>query len=175
MSPAGHPVLTIRRRPAVSEGRLCGRLEGSCALGRAGIRAIKREGDGATPLGTFTVLAAYYRADRGPRPATRLPLRAIDRRDGWCDAPMDRNYNRRVRLPYPASAESLWRDDGLYDLVIVLSHNQRPRVRGAGSAIFVHVAPPAGRPTAGCIGLATRLLRRLLRQVDKGDRITILP
>jgi L,D-peptidoglycan transpeptidase YkuD (ErfK/YbiS/YcfS/YnhG family) len=175
MSPPGRLALSIRRRPAASQGRLNGRLQGACALGRAGVQARKREGDGATPAGSFRVLAAFYRADRGPRPATRLPLQPTRRRDGWCDAPMDRNYNRRVRLPYPASAESLWREDGLYDLVVVLSHNQRPRVRGAGSAIFIHVAPPAGRPTAGCIGLAAPLLCRLLRQVAKGDHIAILP
>ena len=86
--------------------------------------------------------------------ARRLPARAIRPDDGWCDASADRNYNRPVRHPYSASAERLWRSDGLYDLVVVLAYNERPRVRGRGSAIFMHVARPGYAPTEGCIALA---------------------
>ena len=89
-----------------------GNLSFPCAIGRSGRRAGKREGDGATPLGSFALRRALYRPDRLPRPATHLTLRAIVPSDGWCDAPTDRNYNRRVDHPYPASAERLWRDDG---------------------------------------------------------------
>ena len=97
---------------------------------------------------------------------TALPVRAIRRRDGWCDAPADRNYNRPVRLPYPASAERLWREDALYDLVVVLDYNERPRVRGRGSAIFMHVAKPGYAPTEGCIALARPHLVRLLERLS---------
>ena len=89
-------------------------------------------------------------------------MRAIRPRDGWCDAPADRNYNRPVRHPYPASAERLWRADGLYDVVVVLGYNDRPRVRGRGSAIFMHVARPGYAPTEGCIALARPHLLRVL-------------
>ena len=100
-------------------------------------------------------------------------LRRITPVSGWCDAPGDRNYNRQVTLPYPASAETLWRDDGLYDLVLVLDHNHRPRVQGAGSAIFVHVARPGHRPTEGCIALTRADLVQLLAHLRGGDRIHI--
>lgn len=152
-----------------------GGLAYPCALGRSGRRAVKREGDGATPIGCWRLLQVLYRADRGPRPVTGLPVRQIGPSDGWCDAPGDRNYNRPVRHPYPASAEHLWRADGLYDIVVVLSHNGMPRVRGRGSAIFMHVARSGYAPTEGCIALRYDHLRRLLQRLAAGARIYILP
>jgi len=145
------------------------------ALGRAGIRALKREGDGGTPLGRFPVRQVLYRADRLPRPRTRLPLRAIRDRDGWCDDPADRNYNRPVKLPAERRAESLKRNDHLYDLVLVLGYNDRPRVKGKGSAIFVHLARPGFAPTDGCIALSRHDLTILLAELKPHSTIWILP
>jgi L,D-peptidoglycan transpeptidase YkuD (ErfK/YbiS/YcfS/YnhG family) len=146
-----------------------------CALGRSGRRTRKREGDGATPTGRWRLLYVLYRPDRIVRPATSVPVKPIRRSDGWCDAPADPNYNRPVRLPYAASAESLWRVDGLYDLVIVLSHNGVPRVRGGGSAIFIHLVRPGYRPTEGCIALSRPHLLVLLRRVGRTSAIRVLP
>lgn len=143
------------------------------ALGRSGITTRKREGDGATPLGIWRALEVFYRADRVARPVTGLPVRAIRRDDGWCDQPGERNYNRAVRLPYPASTETMWRDDGLYDLVIVLDHNTRPRVQGRGSAIFLHCARTGFAPTAGCIAFREADLRLLLRHMRRGARVVV--
>lgn len=161
--------------PASRRGRLrLGALEFPCALGRGGSRVRKHEGDGATPIGRWEVLDVLYREDRVVRPATRLPLRRIGRSDGWCDAPGDRNYNRPVRHPYPASAERMWREDGLYDVVVVLGHNQRPRLRGAGSAIFMHVARPGYTPTEGCIALERPHLLRVLAKLGPGSSVRVL-
>ena len=146
-----------------------------CALGRSGRRAGKREGDGATPVGSWLLLRALYRADRIRRPTTSLPVKPIGRDDGWCDAPADRNYNRPVYLPYAASAEALWRADRLYDIVVVLSHNTRPRVRGAGSAIFMHVAKAGYEPTEGCIALRRGHLLALLHNLRAGTVIRVMP
>lgn len=143
------------------------------ALGRSGRRACKREGDGATPSGTWRPVRVLYRPDRVARPRTPLPVAAIDRSDGWCDASGDRNYNRLVRLPYPASAESLWRNDHLYDLLVVLDYNQRPRVRGGGSAIFMHLARTGYRPTEGCIAFSDIDLRLLLARLTRATRIVV--
>jgi L,D-peptidoglycan transpeptidase YkuD (ErfK/YbiS/YcfS/YnhG family) len=143
------------------------------ALGRSGIRASKREGDGATPLGRFRVREVLYRADRGRRPRTRLPVRAIEAQDGWCEDPHDRNYNRPVRLPYTASTESMKREDHLYDLVVVLGYNDHPRVKGRGSAIFMHLARPGYRPTEGCVALARCDLERVLALLGPGDEIVV--
>lgn len=150
-----------------------GGLRLACAIGRGGIRARKREGDGATPAGSWRLVEVLYRADRRLRPRSGLGVRAIGRADGWCDAPADRNYNRMVRLPYPASAEQLWRQDHLYDILVVTDHNRRPRVKGLGSAIFLHVARAGYRPTEGCIALGERDLRRLLERARPGCRIVI--
>lgn len=150
-----------------------GWLRCPCALGRSGRRAMKREGDGATPVGSFRLVRVLWRAERGPRLATRLPVTSIQRHHGWCDAPSDRNYNRPVRHPYPASAEHLWREDRLYDLVVTLDHNQRPRIRGHGSAVFMHVAAPGMTPTAGCIALGECDLRRLLSNLRRGARLVV--
>lgn len=144
-----------------------------CGLGRGGIRATKREGDGATPRGCWPLRAVVYRADRALRPRTGLAVRRIARGDGWCDAPGDRNYNRAVRHPYPASAEHMWRADSLYDLVVVVGHNDRPRRRGLGSAIFIHLARAGYRPSEGCITLSPRDLRRLLAVVGPRTRVCI--
>ncbi len=146
-----------------------------CALGRTGRRTLKREGDGATPIGSFRPLCVFYRADRVARPGTRLPVHRLRRDDGWCDAPADANYNRHVRHPYAASAEEMWRTDHLYDLVVVIDHNQRPRVRGGGSAVFLHLARPDFAPTAGCVALARADMLRLLARLGRASRIRILP
>jgi L,D-peptidoglycan transpeptidase YkuD (ErfK/YbiS/YcfS/YnhG family) len=114
-----------------------------------------------------------YRRDRVQRPRTALPIRGIGRRDGWCDAATDRNYNRPVRHPYAAGAERLWRQDALYDVVVVLGYNERPRARGCGSAIFMHVARPGYAPTEGCIALARAHLLRLLECVGPQACIAI--
>ena len=132
-------------------------------LGRTGITRHKQEGDGATPAGRLPLRRVLYRADRiNPRPKTILPTEPIAPDDGWCDDPADPRYNTQVRLPYPASHEEMWRRDGLYDVVGVLGWNDRPVVRGLGSAIFLHVASPDGGATEGCIALALPDLRILL-------------
>ncbi|MGE5265755.1 MAG: L,D-transpeptidase family protein [Deltaproteobacteria bacterium] len=144
-----------------------------CALGRSGRRALKREGDGATPAGTFLLERVLYRPDRCWRPRTGLHVSTLSPADGWCDAAEDRNYNRPVRHPYPASAEVLWRSDGLYDVIVVLDCNRRPRIRGRGSAIFMHVARPGYQPTEGCIALRRADLLQLLAVLRRGARIHI--
>jgi L,D-peptidoglycan transpeptidase YkuD (ErfK/YbiS/YcfS/YnhG family) len=144
-----------------------------CALGRSGQRAIKREGDGATPMGQWTLRQVFYRSDRIPRPRTGLPIKQIRTSDGWCDAPADRNYNRAVRLPYSASIENLHRADGVYDLIVVLSHNERPRQRGRGSAIFIHIARPGYTPTEGCIALNRRDLQHVLATCRRHSHIIV--
>lgn len=139
----------------------------ACALGRGGTRPVKREGDGATPIAGMRIVYGWYRADRLVRPHSKLRLRAITPRDGWCDAPADPNYNRPVRLPFRASHETMMRDDRLYDVCLVLDWNLEPfgRMRHGGSAIFLHVAKPGFPPTEGCIAIAPAAMRWLLPRI----------
>ena len=167
--------LRVRARPGRrTQGWLiAGPLALPVALGRGGIKANKREGDGGTPRGTFTLRRLWWRADRVPRPRTGLPVRRIRPSDGWCEDPNDRRYNRPVDVPKNSTADRLWRTDALYDLIIEISHNTRPRVTGRGSAVFVHVARQKFAPTAGCIALQADTLRRLVERLGPHTRIEI--
>ncbi len=181
--------VAIEVRPAAGashRGRL--RLVGSsvsadgpwtaCTLGRNGIGVRKREGDGATPVGTFSVVCVLYRPDRIARPRCPVvPVRALDPNDGWCDDPERPFYNRPVRLPCAGSRERLWREDGLYDIVVVLDVNLAPAQRWAGSAIFWHVAAAdisaSTGATAGCVAMPRDALRHMLRRLPCGAALRV--
>lgn len=144
-----------------------------CSLGRAGARRDKHEGDGATPLGVFPLRRVFYRPDRQAVPKTALPVEPLSPDDAWCDEPRNAAYNTRVRLPFEGGAERLWRDDHLYDLLVVLGYNDDPVLPGAGSAIFIHVAAPDFSPTQGCIALERKVLARLVAKARPGDGMAI--
>lgn len=167
--PGGLATLTVRARPGVpTQGLMnigCG-VVFPCALGRGGISAAKREGDGATPLGPMRLLSGYVRDRRFAR-RSALALARIAPDLGWCEVPDDRNYNRPVRIPYRASHETMLRPDGLYDAVIVLDWNIMPRRRGRGSAIFFHLARPGFSPTAGCVAVTHAVMARLLPRLSR--------
>lgn len=160
--------------PQGSLGRLqAGSLVLRCALGRAGIRRAKQEGDHSTPAGHFLLLSGYFRADKTMRRAWPLPLRPLRPNDGWCDDPASAAYNRHVTLPCRAGHEKLWRKDNLYDLVIVLDYNIHPCRKGRGSAIFLHCARPDLAPTEGCVALRPDDLRRLLPRLARNAVLTV--
>ncbi len=146
-----------------------------CALGPAGVISAseKHEGDGASPAGVWPIREVLYRPDRGAPPLTALRVRALSPDDGWCDAADDAAYNRAVRLPYPASTETLWRDDHIYDIIVILGHNDEPVVPGMGSAIFLHVCQPGCPPTQGCVAIGRPDLEELLRAAKSGDAVEI--
>lgn len=133
------------------------------ALGRGGIRTDKREGDGATPEALLPLRRILYRPDRLAAPACSLPVQPLTPQDGWCDDPNHTEYNRPVRLPIAASAEELWRDDNVYDIIGVLGWNDHPIIPGQGSAIFLHIARPDYSPTEGCVALRLDDLLQVLR------------
>jgi L,D-peptidoglycan transpeptidase YkuD (ErfK/YbiS/YcfS/YnhG family) len=167
--------LAVRRKPAQpARGVLtAGRLSLPVALGRTGIKANKREGDGATPRGTFRLKRLWWRADKHPRPVTMLPVKHITAADGWCEDPSDRHYNQPVKMPPNSKADRLRRPDHLYDFIIELDHNTRPRVAGRGSAVFIHAARPGFAPTAGCVALDLNALRRLLAHLGPRTKIMV--
>ncbi len=168
------PIIVSAITQSATRGRLrFGNLDVVCALGRGGRRVRKREGDGATPIGVWRVIGAAFRADRGLRVASGLTLRSLRKSDGWCDDSGDRNYNRPVRLPYRGRTEAMCRDDALYDLVVVLDHNQCPRRRGDGSAVFIHVAHDGLTPTEGCVALRKANLQRVLAMLRPGTRVIV--
>jgi len=143
------------------------------ALGRTGIKAFKREGDGGTPAGRFRPVCLWWRADRLGRPRTLLPVRRIRHDDAWCEDPSDRRYNQAFRRSANEPGDRLRRNDALYDLIVEIDHNTRPRVAGRGSAVFLHVAREGFEPTAGCIALRRNELLHLLRFLSPKTRIII--
>jgi L,D-peptidoglycan transpeptidase YkuD (ErfK/YbiS/YcfS/YnhG family) len=170
-------LVTIRVRSRAGQRAkgwlIAGPVHYPVALGRSGIFADKREGDGATPRGRFRPVRVWWRADREPRPRALLPVRPIGASDGWCEDPADRRYNRPIRLPAGAPGDRLRRADRLYDLIVEIDHNTRPRRAHRGSAVFIHVARPGFAPTAGCVALRPRDLRQLVAKLGRKTRIII--
>ena len=168
--------IVVRRRPGrPSEGLLCwGGFVFPCALGHGGIRAIKREGDGATPLARMRLLYGWRRDEWKGGRSSGLRLKRIGKQDGWCDATEDRNYNRHVVLPYPASCERMKRADDLYDCCIVMDYNIGERRRGMGSAIFFHLARPGFLPTEGCVAVTPRVMARILPHLTRKTVLVVM-
>jgi len=150
-----------------------GQLIWPVALGRGGILANKREGDGGTPRGTFRRVRLWWRADRYPRPASRLPVRRITPADAWCEERADRRYNRAIQVPVGTVGDRLCRDDHLYDFIVEIDHNTRPRVAGRGSAVFLHLARPGLAPTAGCVAMSKEKFWQLLKKIGPRTQIDI--
>ena len=144
-----------------------------CSIGRGGISGDKREGDGATPIGTFALRQLFYRPDRVEPPTSGLPVRALTPGDGWCDDPAHRDYNQLVALPFEASHEVLWREDALYDLIVVIGHNDDPPRPGLGSAIFIHCATADFAPTQGCVALDRETLAGLVPRLAPGMALRV--
>jgi L,D-peptidoglycan transpeptidase YkuD (ErfK/YbiS/YcfS/YnhG family) len=167
--------IRVSTRPGrKSQGWLfAGPFTAPVALGRTGIKADKREGDSGTPRGRFRPLRLWWRADRLPRPRTLLAVRRIGPDDAWCEDPHDRHYNQPFRRSANEPGDRLRRSDGLYDMIIEIDHNTRPRVAGRGSAVFIHVARPGFAPTAGCVALRPRDLKMLLGRMNSKTRILI--
>ncbi|AQS42274.1 MAG: L,D-transpeptidase catalytic domain-containing protein [Candidatus Tokpelaia hoelldobleri] len=150
-----------------------GPLRLPCAIGRGGMSAHKREGDGATPIGSMQIISGFRKPFACPLPPCRVKLHRTRAADGWCDDPHASNYNRPVRLPCPANAETMRREDELYDIGFVLDWNIRPRSKNRGSAIFFHLAKPGYPPTQGCIALSRRDMERLLPHLAPRTRLVI--
>jgi L,D-peptidoglycan transpeptidase YkuD (ErfK/YbiS/YcfS/YnhG family) len=171
------PLVLIKIRPAAGDPRRGWLTAGGrtipVALGRDGIRANKREGDGGTPRGTFHPRQLWWRADRHPRPRTSLPIRAIGPEDAWCEDPSSRHYNQPVRLDSGHSGDRLKRDDHLYDFIVEIDHNSLPRIKGRGSAVFLHLARDNFGPTAGCVSMTKSAMLRLLARLGPDTKIVI--
>ena len=145
-----------------------------CALGESGVTASKREGDTSTPMGCFAIREVLYRPDREEAPDTTIPVAPLEPSSAWCVDPADEGYNQQVALPYEGASETLWRDDGIYDIVVVLGYNDRPIIPGCGSAIFLHVADDEYGATKGGISLSREDLLRLIKGWKADTRICIV-
>jgi L,D-peptidoglycan transpeptidase YkuD (ErfK/YbiS/YcfS/YnhG family) len=150
-----------------------GHMKFPCLLGKNGKTRQKREGDGKSPVGRWKLERLNYRPDKMIHPLCKVASEPLHQADGWCDAKDHRNYNHRVKLPFAASHEALWRKDEAYDLVVTTDHNQRPRKQGGGSAIFLHVIRAGATSTEGCIALSEKHLRIVLARCHRKAYLVI--
>lgn len=173
----------VLRAPQSNATRHVGRLliggrTFTCALGRSGITASKREGDGATPRAPLPIVAGRYRADRVQRPTRHGSFWSrIEKDAGWCDAPFTPAYNRPVALPHTASHEVMAREDHLYDRLIILDWNMGVKAQLRGSAIFFHQARVIEgqlQATEGCIALPAEVFAKLAPQLVQLRTIKVL-
>jgi len=175
--PKNRPLAAIRVRAAAGNPRrgwlIAGPLAIPVALGRGGILANKREGDGGTPKGQFRPRQLWWRGDRHSRPQTHLPVRAIAPDDAWCEDPRDRRYNQPIWRGPEQGGDKLMRADHLYDFIVEIDHNTRPRIPGRGSAVFLHLARDNFGPTAGCVSMTQSAMLQLLRRLGPRTKIII--
>jgi len=170
--------IIIRRKPGTNS--TAGLLQFAnrtieCRLGKGGIATRKREGDGATPTGSFKILFGYFRKERLAKPVTPLNLAPTAETDGWCDDVTSPNYNKPVTLPFSRSHETMIRQDRLYDICLVLDYNIHPVIRGGGSAIFFHLTGEKRNPTLGCVAIDPDDMRRLLPLLNHNTHVEIQP
>ena len=147
-----------------------------CAFGRSGIidQDQKKEGDGFTPRGIFPIRRVFYRPDRQSRPLCAIIPELITQDMGWCDDPKSPHYNQLIRLPFVDSHEKLWRDDHIYDIIVVLGYNDRPVIANAGSAIFFHLCHDDYRTTEGCVAINLTSMIRALWLMEADSQLEIL-
>ena len=145
----------------------------SCAIGHKGMTTNKREGDLCTPVGEFCFEKIYYRSDKIGLMNFLLPSSSILENDGWCDDPTSEFYNHHIKFPFNKSAERLYRNDDLYDLICVLNYNTNPIIPGKGSAIFLHVCESDFKHTQGCVALEKHVLLQISKMIDHTSRIII--
>jgi L,D-peptidoglycan transpeptidase YkuD (ErfK/YbiS/YcfS/YnhG family) len=152
-----------------------GHLVFPCLIGRNGRRHLKREGDGASPVGVFELTTGFYRRDRVTKPRIPMKTRPLRPSDGWCEVPGSGFYNRHVKLPFRDGHETMWRDDAAYDIVFATNHNARPRVQGQGSAIFFHLTRKEGKATAGCVAVSLKDMQKILTLCGPRVKLVIWP
>jgi len=148
-------------------------LKFRCALGKAGVKKKTMEGDNITPKGTFKIIKIYYRSDKIKKIETLIKKNKINRSMGWCDDPNSRFYNELINLPTKYSHEKLYRNDSLYDLIVVLSYNTNPIIKNKGSAIFMHIGKNSYKKTKGCIALKKEHLIKIISKIKKNTKIKI--
>ena len=143
----------------------------ACSVGRGGITATKREGDGGTPVGTHRIVGMLYRPDRMAPPADwAVPISPSDL---WSDDVRDPDYNLMVRAPHPFGHERLTRADPQYDLVLITDWNWPDATPGKGSAIFIHTWRRPRHPTAGCVGFARQDLLWIASRLQPQSRLIV--
>ena len=144
-------------------------------LGRSGLSANRREGDGTTPTGVFTIGPTMYGND--PNPGVRFRYRRLRCGDWWDEDPRSPTYNSFQHVPcgqkppFGGASEGMWEQPRPYPFLAVFEYNTRPVVPGKGSGMFLHAQ--TGGPTNGCVSIRKDQLRAVLRWLRPGAKPVI--
>jgi L,D-peptidoglycan transpeptidase YkuD (ErfK/YbiS/YcfS/YnhG family) len=144
-----------------------------CSIGKRGISIKKREGDKKTPKGEFKLKYILYRKDRIINIKTKLKKIVIKKKMLWCDDPNSSYYNKIINYPSKYRAEKLWRNENIYDIIIVIDYNLNPVIKNKGSAIFLHIAKKKYQPTKGCIAVSKKNIKLLISKINKKTKLKI--
>ena len=144
-----------------------------CSIGKSGIKSNKKEGDLATPKGTFDLGSLYYRKDRIKKINFNFKKKIIKKNMGWCDDIKSKKYNSLIFFPFKFSAEKLFRNDRIYDLFLTIKYNSNPIIKGKGSAIFLHLENKNFKPTKGCVAILKKDFLKILPHIKKRTKISI--
>ena len=145
-----------------------------CAIGKNGVTRSKKEGDGCTPIGTFSLRRLFIRKDRIKKITTSLSQITIVPNMAWEDNPKSKNYNKLIFLKKNNSREKLFRKDKLYDLILVIEYNTKKIIKGKGSAIFLHIAKKNYSGTQGCVALKKSDFLVILQFIKPNEKIKII-
>lgn len=144
-----------------------------CYVGSNGIGRKVREGDKITPIGTYIFLEVYYRPDKNKKFKTTLPIKKITKNSYWCVDPKSPFYNETRTKLRNNQFEKLYRDDCLYDILIVINFNIKPKKAYKGSAIFIHCIDNKTSFTEGCIALKKKDICKLLEIIGPTSKLII--
>ena len=144
-----------------------------CAIGKSGIISSKKEGDLATPKGTFELGTFYYRKDNNKPLKCKIKKKIIKEKMGWCNDSKSKKYNQEISFPFKYGAEKLYRKDKIYDLFINIKYNFSPVIKEKGSAIFLHITDGKYKPTTGCVAIAKKDFLKILPLINNKTKISI--
>ncbi len=144
-----------------------------CVFGREGVTDNKTEGDWKTPTGKYKIRKIFYRKDKIPELETQIECVPISQDDAWCDDSLLPEYNSFVKLPFNGSYENLWRDDDLYDVIVVIGYNDEPAITDKGSAIFIHIMKEDMEYTRGCLAIKKEDMMFLVKEITAETEIEI--
>ena len=143
-----------------------------CSIGKNGKSKKKKEGDKKTPIGYFEIENLYYRPDKVKKPFTKLKCIKIKKNMGWCDDPLNKNYNKLITIQKNIKCEKLYRKDHKYDLMIPIKYNFIKPEKFKGSCIFIHLTNDF-KATAGCIAIKKNDFLIMLKLINKKTKINI--
>ena len=148
------------------------KLKVKCAIGKKGIGFKKKEGDLITPKGQFKIKYILYRKDR-VKISSKLQKKVIRKNMVWCDDPKSSHYNKLVKLPFDYNHEKLYKNENIYDIILVLNYNMNPIKKNKGSAIFIHVSKNNFKKTKGCVAIKKISLIKLIKKINPYTKVKI--